>query len=243
MGCGSRVEEKGEGLIYSLDSVIAEKDGKYALADSLGKLLTEYIYDELEGLPGGFCIAGIGGEYFIVNAKGEKVSNDYGSFEYCYNLRGIVSANGKWGLVDVSGSEIIPVVYDELRVVSSELVAVQKGNCTEIMDIEGRLVYSGYGQMEQILGNVEKLQAEYNTRIEEEQIYWNSVLDRYDDFCISCIEAVKLVKAGGKVPEQYVNNLMDKGSAIKSLLQEASGKMTAAQNERFRKITERYENM
>ena len=70
---------------------------------------------------------------------------------------------------------------------------------------------------------------------------WDSVLDRYESITAQCKELRDKAAAGGPVSQKSVTALFGELSRLRNTLQQASGKMTKAQRERFRAIRESYE--
>ena len=70
---------------------------------------------------------------------------------------------------------------------------------------------------------------------------WDSVLDRYESITAQCKELRDKAAAGEPVSQKSVTALFGELSRLRNTLQQASGKMTTAQRERFRTIRESYE--
>ena len=70
---------------------------------------------------------------------------------------------------------------------------------------------------------------------------WDSVLDRYEKIALQCMSLRDKAAAGGKVSQKSVTDLFGELNRLRNSLQQASGKMTAKQRERFRKVRELYD--
>ena len=70
---------------------------------------------------------------------------------------------------------------------------------------------------------------------------WDSVLDRYEKITLQCILLRDKAAAGEKVSQKSVTELFGELNRLRNSLQQASGKMTAKQRERFRKVRELYD--
>jgi len=78
------------------------QNGKFAFADMDGKLLTEFIFDDVGVIADGFIAAGIDDKWFFVDKHGNAVI-PYG-FEHIVNIDGstaFVKYNGRYGILDV----------------------------------------------------------------------------------------------------------------------------------------------
>ena len=70
---------------------------------------------------------------------------------------------------------------------------------------------------------------------------WDSVLDRYEKITLQCILLRDKAAAGEKVSQKSVTELFGELNRLRNSLQQASGKMTAKQRERFRRVRELYD--
>lgn len=70
---------------------------------------------------------------------------------------------------------------------------------------------------------------------------WDSVLDRYEKITLQCILLRDKAAAGEKVSQKSVTELFGELNRLRTSLQQASGKMTAKQRERFRRVRESYD--
>lgn len=70
---------------------------------------------------------------------------------------------------------------------------------------------------------------------------WDSVLDRYEKITLQCISLRDKAAAGEKVSQKSVTDLFGELNRLRNSLQQASGKMTAKQRDRFRRVRELYD--
>lgn len=112
-------------------------DGKkWMLVNKKGKALSKKKYDEVEPFLNGLAYAKNKGNWGYVNEKGKEVVKvgkydvlgkvtEYGGGSMAGGLEGddllvkgfsIVGKNGKGGIINIKGEEIIPVKYDEVEV-------------------------------------------------------------------------------------------------------------------------------
>ena len=79
------------------------------------------------------------------------------------------------------------------------------------------------------------------SNVAQAQNDWDSVLDRYEAITARCVELRAKVAAGEKVSQKSVTELFGELNRLRNSLQQASGKMTAKQRERFRRVRESYD--
>ena len=70
---------------------------------------------------------------------------------------------------------------------------------------------------------------------------WDSVLDRYEKITLQCMSLRDKAAAGERVSQKSVTELFGELNRLRNSLQQASGKMTAKQRERFRRVRELYD--
>ena len=70
---------------------------------------------------------------------------------------------------------------------------------------------------------------------------WDSVLDRYEKIALQCMSLRDKAAAGERVSQKSVTELFGELNRLRNSLQQASGKMTAKQRERFRRVRESYD--
>ncbi len=70
---------------------------------------------------------------------------------------------------------------------------------------------------------------------------WDSVLDRYEKIALQCMSLRDKAAAGERVSQKSVTELFGELNRLRTSLQQASGKMTAKQRERFRRVRELYD--
>lgn len=121
---------------------IIEQNKKFGLMDLYGKLNTEIRFDELAIIDTKLYKAKQKGKYFLINAKGEQVSEK--SFEdispvytatptysgYNYNKRYTylkTKSGEKFGLIDKVGVEVLEPIFDNILNEANNLIVVQKG--------------------------------------------------------------------------------------------------------------------
>lgn len=121
------INTKGEEIIpplflniESLDNFYIVKGEKFECIDLLGKNISGKLYDDI----------------LSHNLNKELVSNreKYNSFKYSKNYN-LVLFNGKYGIIDSNGIEIIPTMYDELSLPSEDLIVAKINGYYGYIDI------------------------------------------------------------------------------------------------------------
>ena len=138
-----------------------EKDGKCALADATGFLLTDYIYDDIYcyDTDPPFRVSRDGRAGFIDAEGNEVVPVVYDRLDVSF-CEGVAAAclNGKWGYVDEAGRLVIGPWFDEVDNFSEGLAAVEQDGKWGYIDHSGRFAveprfdyaewfHSGYAQV------------------------------------------------------------------------------------------------
>lgn len=127
---------------------VKNKESKWALISSGGEEITDFLYDEvLSDQKAVVCRTDVvivreGKDYFLVNAKGEKI-NDVVYEAACAfydNTLAAVKRNGKWLFIDGTGTEQELGEYERARSFSNGMAAVRKDGKWGYIDREGTLV-------------------------------------------------------------------------------------------------------
>ena len=117
--------------------------------------------------------------------QGERTAQEYDSSMDCLNGTSIVSQEGRYGLTDSTGKEILPAVYDEIFYLTDELAAAFSGGECEFFDRSGRRL----GAVQALPGSdSEELLALYRELREESRALWDNILEKYShlhDYCRS----------------------------------------------------------
>lgn len=101
---------------------------------------------------------------------------EYDSSLDCLNGTCVVSLEGRYGLTDSTGREILPAVYDELYYLTDELAAAFSGGECEFFDKSGRRLAAAQA----LPGtDAEELLALYRELREENRVLWDSILEKY----------------------------------------------------------------
>lgn len=89
-------------------------DGKWGYIDENSNFVIKAQYEHAGNFVNGYACVTLNDKYFLIDKKGNKVSDTYDMIrEYCDGLAP-ASKNGKWGFVNRAGKLIIPLQYDEV---------------------------------------------------------------------------------------------------------------------------------
>lgn len=156
-------KDDATGKITSKSYFASYKDNKWGVIDSLGNVVIDPSYQEMIVIPNNksgvfICTYDINyetGEYKtkVLNQKNEEILTDYDKVEAIQNIdennnlwyeQSVIKVmkNGLYGLVDLSGKEIIPINYEEivpvLKIENS--FKIKKDGKYGIVDADGKTV-------------------------------------------------------------------------------------------------------
>lgn len=147
------------------------------------------------------------------------VRPDYDTETDCLNGTMIVSLDGKYGLADTSGREILPTVYDDVYYISDEIAVAFTGQNVGFFDQNGRrlgeTVMEGEASVDDLLAAYSKIE-----KMRREQ--WDSILTSYEELRKYCQSDSALVVTA---------NIM--ADDIRAALQKVGGPMEKDQKVRF----------
>lgn len=151
-----------QGKISSIDYLSAFKDNKWGVIDSSGNIVIDPAYEEMIIIPNSkndvfLCTYDVNydtGEYKTkaLNSKNEEIFTNYSKIEAISNtdqnnnlwyesnvLK--VENNGKYGLIDLTGKEILACEYDEITVIPTieGVLKIQKDGKYGIINSEGKI--------------------------------------------------------------------------------------------------------
>ena len=144
---------------------------------------------------------------------------DYDTETDCLNGTMIVSLDGKFGLVDTSGKEILAPEYDDVYYISDEIAVAFTGQNVGFYDQNGRrlgeTVMEGEASVDDLLAAYSKIE-----KMRREQ--WDSILASYEELRQYCQSDSALVVTA---------NIM--ADDIRAALQKVGGPMEKDQKVRF----------
>lgn len=155
-------KDANNNLWYENDVLKVKKDGKYGLINMSGKVLTEFIYDDI------VAILGVENSYKtykegkcgIVNSDGKiVVENKYADITNIGtdNKSGFIvkEDNGKYGLIDYSKNQILEAKYDLIKnVYGNDLYVVVENGKQKIVDKQAQdVITEGFDEISTISEN------------------------------------------------------------------------------------------
>ncbi len=166
------------------------------------------------------CASGVG--------SGEE-SHVYDSQEYCLNGVSVVTLDGRYGLADTCGREILPPVYDEVTFLTDEVAAAVSGRLCIFVDRNGmrlaETVLSGNA-------SAESLSEAYEAAARGTASKWDSIIYEYSDLRRYCAS-----------PEAKADSARAMAGRIRAMLPAAGGPMTALQRSLFEIEFNEYEGL
>lgn len=160
--------------------------------------------------------------------SGEE-SHVYDSQEYCLNGVSVVTLDGRYGLADTCGREILPPVYDEVTFLTDEVAAAVSGRLCIFVDRNGmrlaETVLSGNA-------SAESLSEAYEAAARGTASKWDSIIYEYSDLCHYCAS-----------PDAKVDSARAMAGRIRAMLPAAGGPMTALQRSLFEIEFNEYEGL
>jgi hypothetical protein len=141
-----------------------KKESKYGLLDKTGKVAIPFEYDNLYFYPS-YKFAAVSktvsgkNQWGIISLQNKVIIPlQYEQLQLDSNLIGF-KQNGKWGLKDISGNDLMPAEYESIYpYAKSKMVLVQKGSQYGFTDINGKWlfekaksVYTLYGVYEDMI--------------------------------------------------------------------------------------------
>lgn len=111
------------------------------------------------------------------------VSPDYDMETDCLNGTMIVSLDGKYGLADTSGKEILPTVYDDVYYISDEVAVAFTGQAVGFFDRNGKRLGETMVDGEVDLDGL--LEAYSKIEVERREL-WDRILADYEELRRYC---------------------------------------------------------
>lgn len=135
------------------DFIIIKNEDKWALVDSSGHMLCDFIYDYIfyesnvfrvnTGGHPEYLISKeiVGGRWNLLDCCGNIINKkDYNQIYQVREGIAVVELNNKYGYINSSGEEIIPLIFDNLSRFSDGLAIIQTNNKYGFIDRSGHVV-------------------------------------------------------------------------------------------------------
>ena len=119
---------------------IVKHGGKFGYVDSIGKVIAQFIYDDVSRFSDGLGVATLEGKYIIIDKNGNQLK----TFEHYVDAFSDNMArtwmNDKGGYINVNLEEVVPPIYDSNNNFSEGLAAVKKDGKWGYIDTSGNVV-------------------------------------------------------------------------------------------------------
>lgn len=150
--------------------------------------------------------------------EARAVKPDYDTETDCLNGTMIVSVDGKYGLADTSGREILPTAYNDVYYISDEVAVAFTGQEVGFFDRSGNRL----GETE-VVGeaDVDGLLAAYSKIEKARREQWDDILASYEDlrrYCVSdsaSAQTAKLLADQIRASLQKVGEPMEKDQKVR----------------------------
>ena len=149
---------------------------------------------------------------------------------YCFNGRSLVSRDGRWGIVDTSGREILALEWDSADFLDDEVALLARSGIFYLCTRDGRIF------AEDVDSGV--LERSFRARLSEMQAAdyqdWDQVLDRLETLCDACLAARN---------HRLDDRIIQENANLRELLAGIQGGMTLDQQNRLERIVDRFNTM
>lgn len=119
-------------------------EGKTGLLDSLGKRLTQPLFDEMYPFAGKLSVVRNDSVYGVINTKGVVVLPvQYRAIRLdttCSLIATQHTETGKWGVFNRAGKAVTPAKYDEIRIQAFSLMTVRQSSLWFLLDASGHVI-------------------------------------------------------------------------------------------------------
>ena len=160
---GLLTKDKSQGKIVSKDYAVAFKDNKWGVIDNEGNIVIDPAYAEMIVIPNSkndvfLCTYDVdytSGAYKTkaLNSKNEEIFTEYEKVEAIQNIDEKsniwyesdclkVEKNGKYGLINLVGKELLPCEYDQITALEGikKAIKVSKEGKFGVVDSDGKVI-------------------------------------------------------------------------------------------------------
>jgi hypothetical protein len=106
-------------------------EGGYAIADTGGRILTKYVFDQVGVYSNGLAAASVDGRFGYIDVKGRskipfifQVLEGFPETACFHDGLAVVSLTGSFGIVDTTGNVLIGDSFDQIRLLGEDLAVV-----------------------------------------------------------------------------------------------------------------------
>ncbi len=132
-------EIKSIGDNYQNGYIVINEKNKYGVIDFTGNQVLENKYDDISQVYGNnMYIIQENGKYKLIKKSGETVLKDFDSIKSIDDERIIIKEDGKYGIKNISGKEVVPAKYQDLEYTFSNYYIAKKDGKYGIIDTDGK---------------------------------------------------------------------------------------------------------
>lgn len=175
-----------------------------------------------------FCALGCGGPSLQEPDVPDGRKPRYDDSVYCFNERWIVRSGSKFGLVDKHQKLIIPIEYQDIVFLRDDIALLQGYGTLSLSDTTG-WVFCENTDKDYLINSFSEI---YDSKVKDNLLLWDRILDSYDDLCNKCIDA--------RIDNVSYATVVELLNSIKGNIGNIPLKMSQEQLLRFEGIKERY---
>ena len=147
---------------------------------------------------------------------------------YCFNGRAIVCKDGLFGIVSTDGELVCPPVYDAIEFLNFDVALLSRYGTWFLATKDGRMMAENNDRAKLETGYEDLFDAVTRS----DRVFWDGILDQYEAFCNACIDA--------RLSSGAIGQVVSLREGIRAEMENARGRMTPLQKERFLEIRNRY---
>ncbi len=144
------VNAEGEWVIpsqFSETTLFAEKlagyktSGQWGIVNSGGVLVSTPDWDEIKPFEKGKAIAKRADKFHLIGSSGEKLSSGFDHISRTKDGFFLVENDGKSGLLDTEGNEVLPLEFERINREKKDFVIVRKEGKTGVIKDSGEVIF------------------------------------------------------------------------------------------------------
>ena len=127
---------------YDAGLYLVNTGSKWGVADNSGEFVVPAVYNSVNYVRGKlplFIVSQSPGKYSVITDKSKALFSDYDTIINVNDVHFILKRNKKWGLMDILGTEVLPLSYDTIYSDGYRRVFAKKGTITLVNLTDGRV--------------------------------------------------------------------------------------------------------